>query len=365
MSTDLGDKLASLERRRQLRQVFLVVLLGGILGATYLGLRFIQFNHGDLIAQLPEERKFLASFFPPNFVDLTIYTQENEIENLRAIGASFRNFGAPIIESVTAEEGTLIRLSIVTIVLGFTGTVIGLPGALAFGILGSERVTPFPFNFIFRGVMSAIRAIPALVWILIYVPLAGIGPVGAVLAIATDTIGNMGRLFTDELEEISDGPIEAIRSTGADRSQIVGFGMLSQVSTSYIAWALYILEINIRIAISLGVVGAGGIGQYIRLRQDLFKYQKTAAGIVMVFVIVLSVELLSSRIRAYLRPSEHEKKGLTDAIRDLFDPNKWLGTGTAVPPAGSSAGEDESSDDSEGIGNVLDDGSDDETDERG
>jgi phosphonate transport system permease protein len=147
------------------------------------------------------------------------------------------------------------------------------------------------------------------------------------MAIATDTIGNLGRLFTDELEEINEGPIEAVRSTGASRSQTVLFGMLSQVSSSYVAWTLYILEINTRIAISLGVVGAGGLGFIIRNNQDSFAYPETAAGIVMVFVVVLTVELLSSRIRARLRPGEHEGKGIIDAIRDLGDGSKWLGMG--------------------------------------
>jgi phosphonate transport system permease protein len=104
--------------------------------------------------------------------------------------------------------------------------------------------------------------------------------------------------------------------------------MLSQVFSSFIAWALYILEINVRIAISLGVVGAGGIGRYIRLRQDLFKYPKMAAGIVMVFFIVISVELFSSRVRARLRPGEHEGKSLFDVLRGLADPGKWVGAGT-------------------------------------
>jgi phosphonate transport system permease protein len=308
--------------------VFGIGFLVLVLAATYFGLSFIEFQPKELWKQLPQEIEFLKGFVPPNFVDFTIYTAENDITGLQAIPASFRNFGAPIIESITSNSASLVRLSMVTIVLGFTGTVLGFPLALFFGVLGSEQVTPFPFNFIFRGLMSAIRAIPALVWILIYVPLAGINEVSAVLAIATDTVGNLGRLFTDELEEIEDGPIDAIQSTGASRPQVIGFGMLSQVSTSYVAWTLYILEINTRIAISLGVVGAGGIGRYIRLRQDLFKYQKAAAGIIMVFVIVISVELLSSRIRARLRPDEHESKSLWDAIKGLADGNKWLGTGS-------------------------------------
>jgi len=329
MSNSLVDEtLRVLERRRRIRQVFGLIFVGVVLAATYFGLQFIGFDHNELIAQIPEEIEFIKSFVPPNFVDFTVYTAENGITGLQAIPASFRNFGQPIIESVTSDSTSLVRLSMVTIVLGFTGTVLGFPLALFFGVLGSEQVTPFPFNFIFRSVMSAIRAIPALVWILIYVPLAGINEVSAVLAIATDTIGNLGRLFTDELEEINDGPIEAIQSTGASRPQVIGFGMLSQVSTSYIAWTLYILEINTRIAISLGVVGAGGIGRYIRLRQDLFNYQKAAAGIMMVFIIVISVELLSSRIRARLRPDEHESKSLLDAIRDLANPGKWFGMGS-------------------------------------
>src|SRR6056297_2431362 len=324
----IDETLRALERRRRIRQLFGVGLLAVVLAATYFGLNFIGFEPKELWAQVPQEIEFAKSFVPPNFVDFTIYTSQNDITGLQAIPASFRNFGQPIVDSLTADSSSLVRLSMVTIVLGFTGTVMGFPLALFFGVLGSEQVTPFPFNFIFRGAMSAIRAIPALVWILIYVPLAGINEVSAVLAIATDTIGNLGRLFTDELEEIEDGPIEAIRSTGASRPQVIGFGMLSQVSTSYVAWTLYILEINTRIAISLGVVGAGGIGRYIRLRQDLFKYQKAAAGIIMVFVIVISVELLSSRIRARLRPDEHESKSLWDAIKGLADGNKWLGTGS-------------------------------------
>jgi len=224
----------------------------------------------------------------------------------------------------------LVAAAVMTIIVGFTGTVLGFPLALLLGVLGSERVTPFPFNFIFRGTMSTIRAVPSLVWILIYIPLFGISPKSAIFAIATDTIGNLGRLFTDELEEINDGPIEAISSTGANRPQTVIFGMLSQVSSSFIAWTMYVLEINTRIAISLGVVGAGGLGQYISLKIQFGTpeaYAQAAAGLLMVVVIVISVELLSSRIRARLRPGESQDTSIVDAVKGLFDGDKWLGRG--------------------------------------
>jgi phosphonate transport system permease protein len=192
-------------------------------------------------------------------------------------------------------------------------------------VLGSERVTPFPFNFLFRGVMSAIRAIPALVWVFIFAALVPLSPLTAMLAVATDTIGNLGRLFTDELEEIQEGPIEAIRSTGASRGQVINFGMLSQVSSSFIAWTLYILEINTRIAVSLGVVGAGGLGQYIQTNLNLFNSFRAGAGLLTLLFLVLSIELLSSRLRARLRPEEDEGRGFVEMLRDLADPDRWLG----------------------------------------
>ena len=321
----IDDKLAAIERSRTIRQVatILLVLLLGVV--TYLGLAFVRFEWTSLLIQLSGGTNFLEQFFPVNFVDFTLYSRDNEITGFDAIIASFANFPDAFLESFGSQRTSLVRTSFVTLLLGFLGTVIGFPLALSFGILGSERVTPFPFNFLFRGTMSAIRSIPALVWVFIYAPLVGINPSGAVLAVGTDTIGNLGRLFTDELEEIEEGPIEAIRSTGSARSQVISFGMLSQVSRSFIAWTLYILEINVRIAIGLGIVGAGGIGFYIDSMQGVGAYQRMAAGIVMVFLIVVSVELLSSRLRARLRPGEHEGRGLVDVLRGLGDYRRWLG----------------------------------------
>jgi phosphonate transport system permease protein len=322
------EKRKALDRLRRLRYLLWLTILAFVLGVTYWGFGFIGFQAGVVAGRFPAMYDFVAQgFFPPDFQNFTIYTKDNGITGLRAIPASFRNWGEPIFESFASPRLSLVKASLVTLLLGFMGTVLAFPFALVLGVLGSERVTPFPFNFIFRGTLSAIRAIPAIVWIFLYIPIGPPSQITAVLAIGTDSIGNLGRLFTDDLEEIDEGPIEAIRSTGASGTQTVSFGMLSQVSRSFIAWTLYILEINTRIAISLGVVGAGGLGLMIRNSQDLFEFQQTAAGLIMVFIVVLGIELISSRIRARLRPGEHSGKGFVEAVRDLFDPNKWLGRG--------------------------------------
>ena len=328
-SEAVQEKLRSLDRLRRLRYLLWVGVLGVVVGVTYWGFGFIGFQAGVVAGRFPGMYEFISQgFFPPDFNNFTVYTKDNDISGLAAIPASFRNWGAPIVESFGSSRLSLVKASVVTLLLGFMGTVLAFPGALVLGVLGSERVTPFPFNFVFRGTLSAIRAIPAIVWIFLYIPIGPPSQITAVLAIGTDSIGNLGRLFTDDLEEIEEGPIEAIRSTGASGTQTVSFGMLSQVSRSFIAWTLYILEINTRIAISLGVVGAGGLGLMIRNSQDLFQFRQTAAGLIMVFVVVLGIELISSRIRARLRPGEHDSKGLVEAIRDLANPGKWLGLST-------------------------------------
>ncbi|WP_435359710.1 PhnE/PtxC family ABC transporter permease [Haloarchaeobius sp. DFWS5] len=320
-----------IERKRRTKRLVSIFGVITVLALTGLGMTYVGFTLAELVRQFPVWLDSVTKFLSPDFVDLTAATKDKGIGGFDAIVYTLTHPWT-VSEAAFATDSSgsiLIPAAITTIIVGFTGTVIGFPMALMFGVLGSERVTPFPFNFMFRGVMSTIRAVPALVWVFIFIALFGISAKSAIVAIAVDTIGNLGRLFTDELEEIDDGPIEAINSTGASRPQTVVFGMLSQVSTSFIAWTLYVLEINTRIAISLGVVGAGGLGQYIKLKLQFGTpdaYAQAAAGLLMVVLIVISVELLSSRIRARLRPGETEGKSFFDVVRDLFDANKWLGT---------------------------------------
>jgi phosphonate transport system permease protein len=201
----------------------------------------------------------------------------------------------------------------ITLSMGFVGTIIGFPLALVFSILASERVTPFPFNFIFRAVMSFIRAIPAIVWALIFVPLASLGPVPATLAIGLNTVGNLGRLFVEDLEELEEGPIEAMQTTGASKPQIIFFGMLSQVKTSFIAWTLYIFEINVRSAVTVGVIGAGGLGSVVNAQRGQFEYTNMMATLLCIFILIMAVEIFSQRLRARLR-SDEERRGWWELV---------------------------------------------------
>jgi phosphonate transport system permease protein len=288
-ATPLERQYSNLRRARLVRRGKRVALLGAICVAFVVALEMVNFRFAELVRYWPEFTTALQEYFPPKtylglvpFVDLGRYY------------SFMMDAGLP------GQAG-------ITLAMAFAGTVMGAPLALLFGVLGSERVVPFPFNFVFRGTMSVIRSIPSLVWALIYIPLGGVGPLTATLAIGTDTIGTLGRLLTDELEEVEDGPIEGIESTGASKPQTIVFGMISQVVRPFIAWTMYILEINVRAAVGLGIIGGGGLGLTLRLQQNTFNFTNMMATILFIVGLVLAVEMVSQRTRSYLRRSDDEE----------------------------------------------------------
>ncbi len=294
--TRLGDQLERLERAKKVRWAIGIVGLVAFLYVFHRATLVVGFSVAELVAYRQQFFDASTDYFP-----ITFYFGFLPFLDVSQYWAFIQSEG-------------LFGHAITTLSIAIAGTALGIPLALLFSVLGNERVLPFPLNFFFRGIMSAIRSIPALVWALIYVPLGGISPFTATLAVATDTIGNLGRLFTEELEEIDDGPIEAIDSTGADHSQTVVFGMLSQVLNPFIAWTLYILEVNVRIAVTLGIIGAGGLGFVLMNQQQMFNYTEMMATIVVIFFLIISVEMISTRTRAYIRGSDADKQTFLELV---------------------------------------------------
>ncbi|MDR9429791.1 MAG: phosphonate ABC transporter, permease protein PhnE [Natronomonas sp.] len=307
--SDSEKKLQDLKRGKTRRRLWTVagVIGGGVL--FYFSLIVIEFNLAMLYNQWPM------------FVD-ALYGQNNYFPPADLFGIPFVDLGAYwsfMIEEnliLTVENGRIVwGAMFVTLAVALAGSVLGMPAALVFGVMASERVIPYPFNFAFRATMSLIRAIPGLVWFLILIPLGGVGAFTAALAIMIDTTGYLGRLFTDELEEIEDGPIEGIRSTGASRSQVVSFGMLSQVFRQFIAWIAFDLEHNVRAAIGLGIIGGGGLGLELYVQRQTFHYTNMMACIILIFLLAGSVELISQRVRSYLREEDDvERSGIVEAF---------------------------------------------------
>ncbi|WP_049929179.1 phosphonate ABC transporter, permease protein PhnE [Halopiger goleimassiliensis] len=330
-SAEVNEQYENIRQTRRRRAIGWIVGTLGLLFITLQGLAATEFFDDNTRFTWSHFVERMGDYFPTTdyggvpFLDVGTYWEFIQANNLiydPEVGGLLFQFPPELYNFVFGELGmfTIFGEAGTTLAMGLVGTILGFPLALVFSVFGSERVTPFPINFIFRAIMSFIRAIPAIIWALIFVALVGLGAAAATLAIALNTIGNLGRLFVEELEELEEGPIEAMRTTGANKSQIVFFGMLSQVRTSFIAWTLYIFEINVRAAVTVGVIGAGGLGAVVRNQENFLAYGNMMATLFVIFVLIFVVELFSQRLRARLR-SDEEKMGWRELLFGL--PNRF------------------------------------------
>ena len=148
-----------------------------------------------------------------------------------------------------------------------------------------------------KAALNLLRTVPHLVWALILVFAVGLGPFPGMLALGIHTGGVLGRLFGEVMENVETQPIEALQATGASRLQILFYGILPQVLPEFVAYTLYRWEVNIREAVILGYVGAGGLGQQIQIAISLFLEHRLLTLILAIYLIVTVVDTLSAYLR--------------------------------------------------------------------
>lgn len=185
-----------------------------------------------------------------------------------------------------------------TIDMGLFGTTIALIFALPIALLAARNTTPArPFYFLARGLIALARVVPDLVWALIFVTAVGLGPFPGALAIVIHSLGMMGRLFAETIEDIDMGPVEALTMTGASRLAVFSHGIIPTVMPSLLGITLYRLDENIRSSLVLGFVGAGGIGFQLLTAMNLFQYRTVSMLLVVTFIIVVGAERISAALR--------------------------------------------------------------------
>lgn len=185
-----------------------------------------------------------------------------------------------------------------TVQMALVGTVVGALLSLPLAFVAAKNVTPHAL--LYRGsraFIGFVRSIPDLIWGLIFVSAVGLGPFPGTVALAIGSIGMLGKLYAETIEEIDPGQVEALRSTGAHPLQTLALGVVPQVVPSFVALTLYRWDINIRDSIVLGLVGAGGIGFELQTSMRLFRYPEVLTLIMVILVIVLLVEYFSQHVR--------------------------------------------------------------------
>ena len=158
----------------------------------------------------------------------------------------------------------------------------------------SARMVPY---LAAKSLLNILRTVPEMVWALIFVFLVGLGPFPGVLALGVHTGGVLGKLFGEVLENVDPQPIESLQATGANRLQILCYGILPQVLPQFISYTLYRWEVNIRMAAVLGLVGAGGLGQRIHIAISLFLENRLLTFIMAIYILVTIVDYVSAYLR--------------------------------------------------------------------
>ena len=196
-------------------------------------------------------------------------------------------------------------LMIVTIFLGFIATVFSIVVALPLSFLGARNVmTGNPIAVaIYIGIrllFTIIRSIDVLIVVIVLLVIFGPGNAAGVFGLAFHNIGVLGKLYSEAIEGIDAGPLEAITATGANRPQVVWTAVLPQITNPFISFTIYRLDTNVRLAPILGLVGGGGIG--LDLFQAIQISQYGAAGLIifMIVVTVATMDFVSAQIRKRL-----------------------------------------------------------------
>ena len=197
---------------------------------------------------------------------------------------------------------TLLADLWLTVQIALGATVIGVVLALPIGALAARNVAPTPrVAHAFRLLVVVIRGIPELVLAVVFVVITGLGAVAGTLALAVGAVGLLGKLIADSLEEVDPGPEQAVRATGAGRWQVFCAGTLPQAAPAFVGHVLYQLDVNIRSATLLGIVGAGGIGFDLLSAAQILEFGLVTTILLMVFATVLAVEALAVWLRHELR----------------------------------------------------------------
>ena len=193
-----------------------------------------------------------------------------------------------------------LKGALITVEIALLGTMVAATVALPLGFVSARNVAPSALFVPSRVVLNLFRSVDTLVYALIFVAAVGLGPFPGVLAVVAYTTTSLAKLYSEAIEGIDPGPVDAITATGATRVQILRYGVLPQVLPLFLSYVLYRLETNIRAATVLGFVGAGGIGFYLQTYLRMIDYPAASTTLLVTIVMVMGIDALSSRVRARL-----------------------------------------------------------------
>jgi phosphonate transport system permease protein len=260
----LQPAAANYRRERAVRWIFGVVTL------VLITISFVRLSipPWELVTSVPDMIAVAARLFPPDFTSI-----------------GFR----------------LVEAMLQTLAIGMLATAIGIVLSLPAGVLAASNVSPHPVIYwVARGWILVVRSVPELILAVVFVAAVGLGPVAGACALAIGSIGFLGKLVADAIEEVKPGPMEAVRSVGGGWWKTLVSAVLPQAMPAMVGQSLYLLDVNIRTSTVLGIVGAGGVGFLLFEAVRIIDFPTAGAIILLIFIVVYAIERMSGWIRKQL-----------------------------------------------------------------
>ena len=236
---------------------------------------------------------------------LVFVVNDLEIDFIKLVTDSSKYFGDILSRMLPPDFSNLNQLIYAmfeTIEIAFLGTFIAIVLSIPLGLFSARNLAPNYFVYLIcKTIVIFFRAIPEFIIAMILVIAIGFGAMPGVLALGLHTMGFLAKFYAEDIEHINKGPIDALKSSGATKSQIISFGVIPQILPSFVANNLYILDRNVRMATMLGIVGAGGIGYELQSSFRMFEYERVSAIIILIFVTIFIIDHLSAFIRSKIK----------------------------------------------------------------
>ena len=236
---------------------------------------------------------------------LVFVVNDLEIDFIKLVTDSSKYFGDILSRMLPPDFSNLNELVYAmfeTIEIAFLGTFIAIVLSIPLGLFSARNLAPNYFVYLIcKTIVIFFRAIPEFIIAMILVIAIGFGAMPGVLALGLHTMGFLAKFYAEDIEHINKGPIDALKSSGATKSQIISFGVIPQILPSFVANNLYILDRNVRMATMLGIVGAGGIGYELQSSFRMFEYERVSAIIILIFVTIFIIDHLSAFIRSKIK----------------------------------------------------------------
>lgn len=187
-----------------------------------------------------------------------------------------------------------------TVCIAFLGTIFGAILAVPVAFLASSNIMPKPIALLARMFIMALRTIPSFVYGLMFIRVTGPGPYAGVLTMSICSIGMIAKMYIQSIEDLDTRILESLDAAGCTSFQKIRYGILPQLFTNFISTTIYRFDINLRDATVLGLVGAGGIGAPMIFAMNAYNWRAVGAFLMGLMILVLIVEVISTRIRVKL-----------------------------------------------------------------